>query len=49
MRLGLVDHAETADAGVQIGLVSVIRQNTSWFGELPEELAPAMVLVNWRF
>lgn len=49
LQLGLLNYAETADAGVQIGLVNIIRQNPSWFGELPNELAPAMVLVNWRF
>ena len=49
LQLGLVNYAEAADAGVQIGLVNIIRQNTSWFTELPEQLAPAMIFVNWRF
>lgn len=49
LQLGFVNYAEAADAGVQIGLVNIIRQNTSWFTELPEELAPAMIFVNWRF
>lgn len=49
LQLGLVNYANDTDAGVQIGLVNIIRQNTSWFGELPEELAPAMLFVNWRF
>lgn len=49
LQFGFVNYAVDADAGVQIGLVNIIRQNTRWFGGLPEELAPAMILVNWRF
>lgn len=49
LQLGFVNFAEDADAGLQIGLVNIIRKNTDWFSELPEELAPAMILVNWRF
>lgn len=49
LQLGFVNYAEDADAGVQIGLVNIIRQNTAWFSGLPEELAPAMIFVNWRF
>jgi len=49
LQLGFVNYAESGDAGVQIGLVNIIRRNTDWFTELPEELAPAMIFVNWRF
>jgi hypothetical protein len=49
LQLGLVNYAEKVDAGVQIGVVNIIRQNTGWFTELPNELAPVMILVNWRF
>ena len=49
LQFGFVNFADDADAGVQIGLVNVIRENTSWFKELPEQLAPGMILVNWRF
>ena len=49
LQLGLVNYAEAADAGLQIGLLNIIRQNSDWFTEAPEQLAPAMVLVNWRF
>ncbi|HNX52229.1 MAG TPA: hypothetical protein PKI68_00635 [Pontiellaceae bacterium] len=48
LQLGLVNYAKTADAGVQIGLVNIIPQN-EWFTRLPDELAPGMILVNWRF
>lgn len=49
LQFGFVNFAESADAGVQIGILNVIRENTRWFGDLPDELAPAMVFVNWRF
>jgi len=49
LQFGIVNYAAVAEAGVQIGIVNVIRQNTYWFNELPDELAPAMILVNWRF
>lgn len=49
LQLGVVNFAETADTGLQIGLVNVISQNRHWFSGLPEELAPAMIFVNWRF
>ena len=49
VQIGLANYAEDVDAGVQIGLVNAIRENSRWFSGLPEELAPAMILVNWRF
>ncbi len=49
LQFGLVNIADSVPGGGQIGLVNVIRENTSWFTGLPNELAPAMVLVNWRF
>ena len=49
LQLGFLNYAENASPGVQIGLVNIIRQNRHWFSNLPEELAPAMVFVNWRF
>ena len=49
LQVGVVNYADAADAGVQIGLVNIIHQNHHWFTELPDELAPAMILVNWRF
>lgn len=49
LQFGFLNYAEGGDAGVQIGLVNIIRQNQTWFANLPEELAPAMIFVNWRF
>ena len=48
LQLGLVNYAETANTGVQIGLVNLIPSNP-WFSGLPDELAPGMIFVNWRF
>ena len=48
LQLGLINYAKIADAGVQIGLINVMPQNQFLTG-LPDELAPGMILVNWRF
>ena len=48
LQLGLVNFAATAETGVQLGLVNLIPQN-EWFTRLPDELAPGMIFVNWRF
>jgi hypothetical protein len=37
------------EKGLQVGLFNVIRNNVYWFGGLPNEVAPMMVLVNWRY
>ena len=34
--------------GVQIGLVNLIPSN-AWFKNLPNQLAPGMIFVNWQF
>jgi hypothetical protein len=49
LQLGLINYAEKADLGVQVGLLNIIRENNKWLGELPSAVAPAMVFVNWRF
>lgn len=48
LQLGVVNYAATAESGVQIGVINIMPEN-EWFTELPGELAPGMVLVNWRF
>ena len=48
LQLGFVNYAETAETGVQIGLVNLIPSN-AWFSGLPDQLAPGMIIVNWRF
>lgn len=49
LQLGLVNYAETSRKGLQIGLINIMNETRSWFGNLPNEVAPGMVLVNWRF
>ena len=48
LQLGLLNFAETAENGVQIGLLNILPQN-AWFSDLPDGLAPGMIFVNWRF
>jgi len=48
LQLGLVNYAAAAETGVQIGLVDFMPQN-QWFTGLPDELAPGMIIINWRF
>ena len=47
LQFGFVNFAESAETGVQIGIVNLLPHN-EWFTRLPDELAPAMVLLNWR-
>jgi len=49
VQLGLINYAVDAQSGVQIGILNVIAQNSKWFGNFPDEVAPGMLLVNWRF
>lgn len=48
LQFGLFNYAASAKSGVQIGLLNIMPDN-QWFSGLPDELAPGMVLVNWRF
>lgn len=48
LQLGLLNYSAKAATGVQIGLINLLPQN-EWFKKLPNELAPGMVFVNWRF
>ena len=49
VQLGWVNFAETVEKGLQVGLLNVIKNNVYWFGAMPEQVAPMMVLVNWRY
>lgn len=48
LQLGVVNYAAKAESGLQIGVVNIISQN-QWFTNFPGELAPGMIVVNWRF
>jgi hypothetical protein len=47
-QLGFVNYAADADGAFQIGLVNIIPRN-QYFTALPEELAPGMTVINWRW
>lgn len=47
LQFGFLNYAASVDTGVQIGLVNFMPQNR-WFERLPDELAPAMIFINWR-
>ncbi len=49
LQLGLVNFAGASDKGVQVGLLNFMNNTKDWFDNFPNEVAPAMVLVNWRF
>jgi len=49
LQLGVVNYAQRAESGVQIGVVNFIAENNGWFTRWPHEVAPGMLLVNWRF
>lgn len=48
LQLGFFNYAVKATSGVQIGVINIISQN-QWFTNFPGELAPGMIIVNWRF
>ena len=49
LQLGFVNFADVAERGLQIGFVNIINNNQLWFEAFPDEIAPVMPLVNWRF
>jgi hypothetical protein len=48
-QFGLINMAPQMVAGLQIGIVNLIVENRQWFAGLPNELAPAMIIFNWKF
>jgi hypothetical protein len=48
LQLGAVNYASNASGGVQIGVINIIPEN-KWFTGFPGELAPGMIIFNWRF
>jgi len=49
LQLGFINFAAATDRGVQVGLINIMKSTQAWFTNLPDEVAPAMVFVNWRF
>ncbi len=49
LQLGFINYAATTDKGVQVGLINFMRSTQAWFTNFPDQLAPAMIFVNWSF
>ncbi len=49
VQIGLVNYAQRMDQGFQLGLVNMIGNSSGWFANWPNEIAPGMILVNWKF
>ena len=47
LQLGFVNYAKASETGIQIGVINLMPEN-AWFRELPNELAPMMIFVNWH-
>jgi hypothetical protein len=47
LQIGVVNVAASENSGVQIGIFNMMSKN-EWFSNLPNELAPGMILVNWH-
>lgn len=47
LEFGFVNYTENVEAGGQIGIINIIKSNKSWFGDLPNSLAPVMIFINW--
>jgi hypothetical protein len=45
----VVNYAQRMEAGLQVGLVNLIGNTGGWFTNWPNEVAPCMVLANWKF
>ena len=48
VQIGIVNYAASATTGFQLGILNLMPQN-KWFTAFPDQIAPGMVLVNWRF
>jgi hypothetical protein len=49
LQLGFINFAQRSPQGVQIGLINIMAETKTWFRNFPNEVAPGMVLVNWRY
>jgi hypothetical protein len=49
LQIGFLNYSGAAEQGVQIGLINIMNETKQWFSNFPNEVAPAMVFVNWRF
>ena len=49
VQLGLINFADTCDKGLQIGFINIMNETQRWFRNFPNEVAPAMIFLNWRY
>ena len=49
LQLRFINFAAATDGGVQVGLIDMMKSMQAWLTNLPDEVALAMVFVNWRF
>lgn len=49
LQLGFVNFAQSSDQALQVGFINIMNNTKEWFANFPNEVAPFMVLVNWRF
>jgi hypothetical protein len=47
LQFGVICSTKRTNSGIQIGLLNFIKES-KWFSNFPNELAPFMILVNWR-
>jgi len=48
VQIGFLNMAPQMNTGLQIGALNLITENRVWFSGTPDQLAPIMVLINWR-
>ncbi|MGM0442057.1 MAG: hypothetical protein ACQEQC_06535 [Elusimicrobiota bacterium] len=48
LQWGFINYAASVEAGVQIGMINIMPQS-KFLTELPKELSPLMIAVNWKF
>ncbi len=49
LQVGVVNFVRHATSCFQVGIINIISDNTQFFTDAQHGLAPAMVIVNWRF
>lgn len=49
LQLGFVNFADASDQSLQVGFINIMNGTQRWFKNFPDEIAPVMPIVNWRF
>ena len=48
LQLGFINYAKTSESGIQLGFINIMDETEKWFSGFPDEVAPAMIFINWR-